>query len=100
MKKLILSLVFFLSLCASAYATDVTLSSFQPGFAWNYGSSQPITLRVYVSQSFVTSTGVSIMASPVGGTGFYKTVTCSLSGTTLTVPSFVLPTTTDAIPNT
>jgi len=100
MKRILLSLVFLLMLCAPAWATQITVSSFQPGLSWNYGSTQPVTLRIYVSASFVTSDGVSIVASPVGGAGFYKTITCSVVGTTLTVSSFVIPSTTDATPTT
>lgn len=99
MKKILLSLMFVLALCASARATEISISSFQPSYEWRYGGTTA-TIRVYVSQSFVSSEGISVLASPVGGTNFYKTINCTVAGTVLTVSGFTLYSTTNATPTT
>ena len=56
---------------------------------WKWGGTTA-TMRVYANQSFVTSTDVPVL------TGTYKTVNCTVAGTVLTIPSFVLDSTTDS----
>lgn len=99
MKRIFFSLIFLLLCGAPAWATQITVSSFQPSYEWRYGGTTA-TIRVYVSTSFVSSEGVSVLASPVGGSNFYKTINCTISGTTLTVGTFTLYSTTDATPTT
>lgn len=96
MKKLLI-LGCLLMLCASARATQITISSFQPGMPWRYGGTTA-TLRVSVSQSFLDSDGSFIPAST--STNFHKSVTCTLASTTITCPSFVLSSTTNGNPTT
>jgi hypothetical protein len=63
---------------------------------YQYGGSTA-TLRVYVNKSFIASDGTIVPQGAVGGTGFYKEVACTITDDTLTIPSFVLPSTMDAL---
>src|SRR5438046_1926500 len=65
---------------------------------WAFGSAQTVTLRFFADQDFSTSTGEIIKAgNSKSGAGFYRSFTCSVSGTVLTIPTITeIPTTTDS----
>lgn len=69
--------------------TQITIQTDQPGLAWRYGGTAA-TLRVYVNQTIITSTGTTLLQ------GSYKEVPCTVSGTVITIPSFTLDSTTDS----
>lgn len=91
-----LLIVVYLPIVASA--TSITISSFQLGSQWQYGGTTA-KLRIYSSKSFTDSTGVPVMGGSAGSTtGFYKEINCTIDPVTkiLSVPTFTLPSTTDA----
>lgn len=90
-----LSLFALLCLAQTAHAVPMTVSSTVVN-GWAYGSAQVITLRIYANQDFVTSDGEIVKFGAVGGSGFYRSFTCTVVGTVLTVPTITLPTTTDS----
>lgn len=61
---------------------------------WNYPGT--VVLRVYADQDFLTSSGEFIKQGSPGGAQFYRQYTCSLVGTTLTIPAIDIVTTTDS----
>jgi len=75
----------------------LTLSSMIMTPRWNHGGSEAF-LRVFASTGFFEATTNTYIA---GGqvndaSSFYQQYTCSVSGTVLTIPEVVLPTTTDS----
>lgn len=96
MKKLIL-IFCLLFMCASTRATTITVSSYTPQAQWNYGS--PATVRIYTNSTFVDSDGVLHIAQATGGPNFYQVLTCTVTGTAITVPSFTIASTTNSPTN-
>lgn len=95
MKRLIIILALLFALAGAASATTITVPA-QQVTNWQYGSGT-ITLRLFLDRGFVTSSGIPLQpGSPTGGR-FYKDVSCSLSGTTLTIAAFTLDSTTDGL---
>src|SRR5947209_9175088 len=79
----------------SARATVITVTGFSLT-GYNYGGSTA-SLRIYADRTFTTSTGTIVVQGTPGSTTFYKQVNCTVAGTTLTVPSFTIDTTSDAL---
>lgn len=77
--------------------SSISISTFQiPD--WQHGGSTA-KLRLYASKSFTDSLGVPHLAGTVGSrNGFYQEVNLTISGTTVTVPTFTTYSTTDARP--
>ena len=73
--------------------STITISTFQlPN--WQVAGT-PITLKIIANDTFITSAGQQITRNS-GNTNFYQTVSCTVSGTTVTVPQFTLDSTTDS----
>jgi hypothetical protein len=77
-----------------AYATTVTVAG-RDVPNWTYGGPTA-TLKIYASQNFFASDGTPILGGAAGGAGFYKSVSCTVAGTTLTIASFTIDSTTDS----
>jgi len=76
-----------------ASATNITISSQTvPNIRWGGTTA---TLRIYSSQNFIASDGTPVLSGTVGTTNIYQSVSCTISGSTLTVPSFTLQSTLD-----
>lgn len=69
--------------------SSITIQTIQPGLAWRFGGITA-ELRLYANQTFITSDGTLIQQ------GTYKSVTCTVSGTTIVIPSFTLDSTTNS----
>ena len=67
----------------------------------NYnGGGATATLKIIANDDFLTSDGVTILRNNITPPTFYLTVNCTVSGTTITVPSFTIDSTTDSsVPN-
>ncbi|HMF57463.1 MAG TPA: glycosyl hydrolase family 28-related protein, partial [Pyrinomonadaceae bacterium] len=93
-RALILTALLFLLVCtATVNATTITISSKTvPNIQWGGTTA---TLRIYSSQNFMASDGTPVLAGTVGSTDVYLPISCTISGTTLTVPSFTLQSTLD-----
>ena len=90
------ALALLLCVASSARAIDVTVAGLSVE-GYGYGGATA-TVRFYASQTFTASDGSIVVGGTVGSTtGFYKSITCSVSGTTLTCPSVALKSTTDAL---
>jgi len=74
---------------------QVILASEQQSPRWTYGGSFAY-LRIYASTDFYTSDGISITAGQVGSSNWYQQYTCTVSGTTITIPQVTLQSTTDS----
>lgn len=93
--KLLSVILFTLLFSLSTLATEVTVSSFALN-NWRYGGTTA-SLRMYASNQFVTSDSKTVVASPrVLDQSFYAKVNCTISGTTITCPTFVIDSTTDS----
>jgi len=75
--------------------TQVVLASEQQNPLWTYGGTYAY-LRIYASTDFYTSDGISITGGQVGSSNWYQQYTCTVSGTTLTIPQVTLQSTTDS----
>lgn len=79
----------------SALAIDVTIAG-QSFAGYNYGGATA-TVRFYASDTFTTTAGDVIGAGQVGSSaGFFRSMSCTVAGTTLTCPAVTLPATTDS----
>lgn len=78
----------------SAFATVITVTqTVQP----NYQSGgSTATVKIYADREFVTSNGVRIFRSAIGSKVWYKTVSCTVSGSSLTIPQFTIDSTLDS----
>lgn len=76
-----------------------TISSYSIA-GWQYGGTTA-TLKAFANQDFSSSDGQIIKAGNAStGAGFFRTYTCTVSGTTLTIPQITdIPTTTDSPDN-
>lgn len=77
---------------------QVTISSFTiPNYN---GGGATATLKIQANDTFLTSLGTTVTRNYTRSGQFYLTVNCTVSGTTITVPSFTLDSTTDSsVPN-
>lgn len=75
--------------------STITINSFTiPHYAINEAT---VKLRIYPTSSFVTSDGHLVAGNPSSSLNvFYKEITCSVSGQTITVPSFTIDSTSDS----
>lgn len=97
MKRLLAALLVLL-LWIPALATDLQIQT-QTVPDWHdtrTSATNPPHLRIYASDPFWTSNGIAVPAGNPNGGKVYKDITCSQSGTTVTIPSFPLASTTDA----
>lgn len=63
----------------------------------NYnGGGSTANIRIYADKSFLTSDGVRIFKSKAGGSIWYKSVSCTVAGTVITVPQITIDSTTDS----
>lgn len=62
---------------------------------WTYGGASA-TLRIFALQQFITSDGDTIAQGDVQTPANYKSVSCGVSGTMVTIPEFTLDSTTDS----
>jgi Pectate lyase superfamily protein len=94
-----IALLALLVTCAhfTARAIDVTVSSFNTGQVYQQ-SDTLIVLRLYYSATFVDSNNNLVIGGAVGGSNFYKAVTCTRDSATkiVTCPAFTLPSTLDS----
>lgn len=99
MRKLFLSIVLLILFAVSAAATTLTVSSYSvPNVQYSNGSV--VTLRIYVTGgTFTTSDGRILRVSQVGSSVIYQSVACSYNFSTkvVTIPSFTIDTTSDAL---
>lgn len=65
-----------------------------PGFAAGLSS---VMLRIYLQESFITSSGVTLQAGRVDKKDWYLSITCTVEGETVTIPSFQIDSTTDGL---
>src|SRR5437016_9862538 len=95
MKRLLLSIVFLLCFAASALATQITVSSSQwPNYRY---AGSTASLKIYYSQSFLSSTNVNVVGGAIGSAGFYAQVNCTIDGSkNLNCASFTLQSTIDS----
>lgn len=95
MKRSLRFLIFsvLLLLCGiPVFATQITVSSTNiPN--WTFGGTTG-TLRIFPNETFVTSTGQSILGGSANG--FYKTISCTVAGSVLTCGAFTIDSTTDS----
>lgn len=93
-----LLLCLFLVFAVSGSAVTTTVGS----VTVNAGTSYPgtiCTLRLYSSITFTASDGTPVMAGTPGTGAFFKSVTCTISAGIISIPSFAIPSTTDALDN-
>lgn len=94
--RLACALALCLLFASSTFATDIIIAG-ESFDGYNYGGSAA-TVRFYASDTFTASDGRIVAAGTAGSTtGFFRTLTCAVSGTTLTCPSVTLPSTTDSL---
>lgn len=88
MKRFLLALIFLLACAIPSLATEITVGSSQwfPG-SYRYAGTTA-TLRIYYSQSFLSSENVSVVGSAVGSNGWFKQIPCTISANTLNCESF------------
>jgi hypothetical protein len=72
---------------------STTISDYQKGGA-------TATLHILSDQDFLTSDGVNVARNYARTQTYYRSVSCTVSGTTVTIPAYVLDSTTDSnVPN-
>ncbi len=97
-RKLILSALLVLVCAVGAFATNITVGGYQINSWQRPGTTAQI--RIWYSQNFVDSLGQPVLGGAVLSSSVYKIVNCTVSGNTVTVPSFVLVSTNDSsVPN-
>lgn len=100
LKRILLALAFAVVCALPCAAQELTVSSFQIIDYQRPGTTASI--RVWYSENFIRSDGVSIVGGAAGSGPTFKTVLCSVNPSThiLTVPSFTLSVTnTSSVPN-
>lgn len=60
-------------------------------------ASTTVYLRLYLEEAFITSAGEPLQASEIDSKAWYKSVTCSVSATTLSIPEFTIDSTTNGL---
>jgi hypothetical protein len=103
--RALMALFFFCVLfCAAgsiARATTITVpSQTVPNFQAR--SSGPVFLRIFLNRAFVANNGTGVAGTPQqpsspASNNYYLQLTCTLAGTTLTIPSFTIDSTTDGL---
>jgi hypothetical protein len=103
--RALMALFFFCVLfCAAgsiARATTITIpSQTVPNFQAR--SSGPVFLRIFLNRAFIANNGTGVAGTPLqpsspSSNNYYLQLTCSLAGTTLTIPSFTIDSTTDGL---
>lgn len=89
------TVLFFLVLAGSAGATQITIQQTTRG--WVNSNTAP-RLRIYLNKPIVTSDSRTLASgSAQQNTGYYQSVTCSVSLGILTIPQFTLDSTVDAV---
>jgi hypothetical protein len=91
MKKILFSLIFLLAWVATATATSITVSSQQ---VQNVQTSVT-ELRIACNHAFISSDNKPIQQSSLANGTFYQSVPVTMSGTTATIATFILDSTTD-----
>jgi hypothetical protein len=77
--------------------TDITISSISiPSWRWGGATAK---LRIYNPQGFTASDGTPVQAGSPGSRKWYQEVDCTVTGSVVTCPSFVIKSTTDALDN-
>lgn len=102
MKKFLIFWLFLLAFAMplTASATNITITGLTVQ-GWRGGAV--CSIRVYANQTFHDSAGALVVGAATDSKQFYLPVlqpTCTVSGNTVVVGSFVLPATTDSIDNT
>lgn len=99
MRKLILALLFALTLAAAARATPVTVGATTT--PWRYGTSPTAYLLVYANSGFTPANGAVgyVRAGARGSGNYYLAVAGTVSSGTLTIPSFQIESTDDSADN-
>lgn len=93
-----LSIMVFALMCLALFAlpveaTEITVASQQvTGFQV---SASTVKLRIYASESFITSDDKIIQGGAPPSGKFYKELTCTVAGGVITIPQFVIDSTTD-----
>lgn len=78
MKRFLLAPIFLLTFAAPSFATQITVGSSQwPNYRY---AGSTATLRIYYSQSFLSSENVNVVGSAVGGNGWFAQVACTIDG--------------------
>jgi hypothetical protein len=91
----ILLLLVLFALPFTARATTMTIAAVTVP-DWTYGGTTA-KLRIWASEGFFDSNGGMHFGGQVGNlSNVFMTVNCTVSGTTLTIPSFTLPSTVDS----
>lgn len=96
--RLFVCLALMQMLSVPASAITVTFTSTTVAATTTYPGST-CTLRIYANPTFTASDGTTVMGSVPPSGSFYKSVPCTISGGVITIPSFTLHSTTDAIDN-
>lgn len=97
MRKLLLKLaavLIVLFYAQVAQATPITVQSTQIS-NWYGGSS--VEVRIYLDRAFLTSDNKTLQSGSPASGKVYQKVTCSVVGTTLTINSFTIDSTTDGL---
>ncbi|MGA9771690.1 MAG: hypothetical protein WBV94_21850 [Blastocatellia bacterium] len=92
----LLTLLFLtLTLSSIARATSITVSS-DTIAGWGHPDSAP-RLRIFLNKPVVTSDSHVLQSGSPQSNVFYKSVTCSVAGGVLSIPSFAIDSLTDAL---
>lgn len=97
--KLLMFCALILFFSTSVFATNITITGLSVQ-GWRGGAT--CSIRVFANNTFHDSAGNLIVGAATDSKQFYLPVlqpTCTVSGNTVTVGSFVLPATTDSIDN-
>lgn len=94
MRKFFFSLIITFLLALPVFATQITVNPFQLT-NWTFGGSSA-QIRIFSNQKFVTSDGQIIMQSLPTSASWYRSVNCTVSGSTLNCNSFTIDSTTDS----
>jgi hypothetical protein len=90
-----LCVVVFLLASVAAHATSISIQSQQVP---NFQGTGTIKLRIFLNdRGFITSDGIPLQPGSPANNRFYKEVSCSLVGTTLTIASFTIDSTDDGL---
>jgi hypothetical protein len=99
LRRAIFALIFCLLASTSVWAIDVTIAGTSFNGYHGVVGDTTATLKFFASETFRTSTNEIVGAgNATQGTGFYRSLTCTVSGSTLTCPSVTLPSTLDGHP--
>jgi len=77
----------------AAFSATVTVNSVTAN--WSYGGTTA-RLKIYADVKFQTAGGAIVLPGQAGLGNVYKEIVCTVSGNTLTIPSFQIDSTTDS----